>query len=141
MIARKDAEDEETRNGVSLFFINWWSEHYQKPFKDPTLMEYTLEELMYEYYYKYEKQEFAKRRREEDDKIEEDRKWEADQAWADKLEAEEEAAAQKNEQKPVDPVVDPQNVEWMQKQIELDKQQNPDSTFGDDISMSFEDEG
>ena len=100
--------------------------------KDPLLLSYTLEELAYEYFNVIERKKADEERVEKDsDKIEDARRKEAER-WADEMEAaeaEEEATA-------VDPTVQPDNVEWMEKMIEQNKQEFGES-FGDDLSLDF----
>ena len=35
--------------------MSWWSKEYSRPLKDPLLLSYTLEELLYEFYDKIER--------------------------------------------------------------------------------------
>ena len=45
-------EREKTKLNYDEFFFNlkrWWCRHYNRPYKDPMLESYTLEELYYEY--------------------------------------------------------------------------------------------
>ena len=118
--------------------MSWWCERYNRPLKDPTLLSYTLEELAYEYYLVVERRIADKERaQEESDKIEE-AKLQADDEWADQMEAEEAAAAAAKNTPPIDPHKDPRNIEWMEKEIEKNKQELGED-FGEDISVNFED--
>lgn len=105
--------------------------------KDPILEQYTLEELIYEFYDKIERKaakEEAKEKAEE--KVEEIKEREAID-WAEKMEQEElEAAAAKNEPKQPNPAADPENIKWMEDQIAMAKQSHGES-FGEDIDISF----
>lgn len=40
----------ETLEDLEVFFKSWWCRHYNKPYKSQELQEYTLEELIYEYF-------------------------------------------------------------------------------------------
>lgn len=110
--------------------MNWWSEHYKRPLKDPLLLEYTVEELSYEYFNHIER-----RRAEEEaaqahsDKIEEE-KLEASQRWADQMEAEE------DDDEPLDPVKDPNNQAWMEEEIRKNKELLGED-FGEDLDLNF----
>jgi len=127
-----------------LFLQSWWSSTYNRPLKDPLLLEYTLEELLYEYYDKSERLIAASERAEqESDKIEEDKEKKT-LDWAEqeeKLELEEEAriAATKSESESeleIDPTKDPSNIAWMEKQMQEAKAIYGDN-FGEDISLDF----
>jgi len=110
--------------------MSWWSEYYKRPLKDPLLQEYTTEELAYEYFNAVER-----RKAEEEaiqahsDKIEE-AKAAADQAWADQMEAEEEA------EESSDPREDPVNQAWMEEEIRKNKELFGDE-FGEDLDLEF----
>src|ERR1700677_1678004 len=41
---------------LSLFLKSWWSRTYNRPLKDPLLESYTLEELLYEFYDRLERE-------------------------------------------------------------------------------------
>jgi len=119
--------------------MGWWSDKYSRPLKDPMLLSYTLEELAYEYYLTIERSKAeAERIQVESDKIEEAKLQEADE-WADQMEAEEAAEEAKNAAVPPDPMKDPKNIEWMQQEIEKNKQELGED-FGEDLSVNFEDE-
>ena len=129
-----------------LYLMNWWCNHYNRPLKDPLLQQYTTEELAYEYYlineYDVVREEKAKA---EDDRIEEARLQEAED-WADMMEAEEEAerkAAEERkkakEEPEFDPVNNPEQREWMEKEIEKNKLFFGED-FGEDVSLKFEDD-
>jgi len=136
-------------------YMDWWSQHYNRPLKDPILQTYTFEELMYEYHTNQERKAAQNSVIELDaDKIEE-AKEQADQEWADKMEKEEaeelaqliaakkkkaaeEEAAEKKAAEQLDPSKDPSNVEWMEQQIERAKKEiGPE--FGKDLKVSFKD--
>ena len=123
-----------------MFFQSWWSRTYNRPLKDPILLSYTLEELIYEFYDRIERQEAAKERLEEEDvKIELD-KDQANLDWAEQEERKELAAlktqAAQQEVRP-DPTKDPANIKWMEDQLAAAKKVHGD-TFGEDIEDNFE---
>jgi hypothetical protein len=67
--ARADLASE---HQMTLFLKSWWSNTYNRPLKDPLLESYTLEELLYEFYDKMERQKAAEERVAQDtDKMEE----------------------------------------------------------------------
>jgi hypothetical protein len=121
-----------------LFLQSWWSRLYNRPLKDPILQSYTLEDLLYEYYDRIERQIVAEERLEEEaDKIE-DEKEKSVIDWAEAEEKRELEEAAKNEvAKKVDPAKDPENIRWMKDQIEKAKEEFGDS-FGEDIDENFE---
>jgi len=131
--ARASLDNEEQ---LTLFLQSWWSRTYNRPLKDPVLLEYTLEELLYEFYDRIERQKAQDEALEQEgDKIEEAKDKEAED-WAEKMEREEREAemrreATKSEEKP-DPTKDPENIKWMEEQLRLGKQVHGD-TFGEDI--------
>ena len=135
---------------MMLFLQSWWSTTYNRPLKDPILLSYTLEELLYEFYDKAERRKVQEERLDEGtDKIEREKE-QADLDWAEqeeKRELEAEKARQKNaankpaqlkEDQPIlDPTKDPANVKWMEEQIAIAKQQYGES-FGEDIEQDFD---
>lgn len=44
------AEPGTTLESLEGFLVKWWCRYYNRPYKDPTLLEYTLEELLYEFF-------------------------------------------------------------------------------------------
>jgi exoribonuclease R len=137
--ARAELNNEEQ---LLLFLQSWWSRTYNRPLKDPILLSYTLEELLYEFYDRIERTKAEQERLDQEDvKIEED-KDKANEDWAEKmerLEREAEMRAQANPpQKPIDdPTKDPANVAWMEEQIQKGKEAFGES-FGEDINETFE---
>lgn len=111
--------------------MSWWSEFYKRPLKDPLLLEYTTEELAYEYFNHVER-----RKAEEEaiqvhsDKIEE-AKEQAAQSWADQMEAEDE-----EDEGPLDPREDPANQAWMEEEIRKNKELLGED-FGEDLDLDF----
>ena len=101
---------------------------------------YTIEELLYEFYDRIERQKASEEALDqESDKIEVAKEKEAED-WAEKMEREEREAemraeAAKSEQ--LDPTKDPANIAWMEEQLRLGKAAHGE-TFGEDIEESFE---
>lgn len=123
-----------------MFLQSWWSRTYNRPLKDPILLSYTLEELLYEFYDRIERRAAEEERLElEDDKIEEEKE-QADLDWAEREEKKDlETLKAKATQAsaPPDPTKDPANVKWMEDQIAAAKKIHGD-TFGEDIDDNFE---
>lgn len=124
---------------MTLFLKSWWSTTYNRPLKDPLLESYTLEELLYEFYDKMERQKAAEERVTENaDKMEEAKEKEV-LDWAEEEERKELEEMQKQADKAAaDPTKNPENLKWMKKVLEEAKQEHGD-TFGEDIEDSFED--
>lgn len=137
--ARAELDSEEQ---LLLFLQSWWSRTYNRPLKDPLLLTYTIEELLYEFYDRIERLKADQERLEQEDvKIEEDKDRRAED-WAEKMEREEReaemrASAAKSEEKSVDPTKDPANIKWMEEQLQQAKQVYGE-TFGEDIEDNFE---
>lgn len=137
--ARADLETEEQ---LLLFLQSWWSRTYNRPLKDPILLSYTLEELLYEFYDRIERQKAEEERLElEDGKIEEDKE-RAIHDWAEQEEQKEldalKSQAAKSESKPItDPTKDPENVAWMEEQVQKAKEVYGEN-FGEDIEVNFD---
>lgn len=128
----------DTDESILLFLQSWWSRTYNRPLKDPTLLTYTLEELLYEFYDRIERSKAEQERLEQEDvKIEEDRD-KVNEDWAEKMEREElEAEMRKSSEPILDPTKDPTNIAWMEQQIEEAKAVYGE-TFGEDIEESFD---
>lgn len=133
----------DTEEQLLLFLQSWWSRTYNKPLKDPLLLAYTLEELLYEFYDRIERIKAEQERLEQEDVKIEENKEKADLDWAEKMEREEQEAemrksgAESNKPKS-DPTQNPENIAWMEKQIQESKAIYGE-TFGEDIDESFED--
>ena len=123
---------------MTLFLKSWWSNLYNRPLKDPLLESYTLEELLYEFYDKMERQKAQEERAtKEADKMEEAKEKEV-LDWAEEEEKKEleelrKAAANNN------PAQDPENIKWMNEQLEKYKEVYGDS-FGEDVDETFDKE-
>lgn len=137
--ARAELTDEKQ---LLLFLQSWWSRTYNRPLKDPLLQSYSLEELLYEFYDRIERQKAEEERLErEDDKIEEDKERQA-LDWAeieekrelDKLKAQ---SAQVEAKVSQDPTKDPENVKWMEEEVRKAKQIFGES-FGENIEENFD---
>lgn len=132
----------DTEEQLQLFLQSWWSRTYNKPLKDPILLTYTLEELIYEFYDRIERTKADHERLEQDDvRIEVDKE-KADEDWAEKMEREEAEAEMradgKESSQPIpDPTKDPANIKWMEEQMAIGKEQFGES-FGEDIDDNFE---
>lgn len=131
----------ETEELLLLFLQSWWSRTYNRPLKDPLLLQYTLEELLYEFYDRIERQKAQDESLEQDDvKIEEAKDKEAED-WAEKMEREELEAEMRAEAAKAgaksDPTKDPENIAWMEEQMRMGKEIHG-ATFGEDIDDSFE---
>jgi hypothetical protein len=144
ILAKENARAElDTEDQLLLFLQSWWSRTYNRPLKDPLLMSYTLEELIYEFYDRVERrlaEEEAVNL--ENDRIEDD-KDKVVEDWIESEEKKELEALKANASKasaPVesDPRKDAENIKWMEKQLEAAKKVHGES-FGEDIEMSFED--
>lgn len=131
-----------TEEQLLLFLQSWWSRTYNRPLKDPLLLSYTLEELLYEFYDRIERSKAEEERLEREDVMIEEEKDKANEDWAEKMEREEreaemrESGAKSSEPIP-DPTKDPANVAWMEKQIEEAKVVYGE-TFGEDIQDNFD---
>ena len=137
--ARADLNNDEQ---LMLFLRSWWSRLYNRPLLDPLLQTYSLEQLLYEFYDRVERQAAEEERKINDDEKEEENKEKADLDWAEKMEQEELAemkanAAATEVKKDQDPTKDPENVKWMEEQMKLNKQLFGE-TFGEDIEEKFD---
>jgi hypothetical protein len=128
-----------------LFMQSWWSKLYNRPLKDPLLLTYTLEELLYEFYDKIERSSAEEERSHKDETLTEEAKEKDVMDW---IAEEERREAQANTPKvqsekksasvaPTDPTKDPGNMKWMEEQIRLAKQELGDD-FGDDLELNFD---
>ena len=116
---------------------SWWSTYYQRPLKDPLLATYTLEELLYEYHDKIEREKADKLRLDEDtDKIEEERS-KVNLDWAEQEEQRELEEARKKAEEDETIKVTEDDEKWMKEQLEKDKAQFGED-FGDDVELKFE---
>jgi hypothetical protein len=113
--------------------------------KDPILLSYTTEELLYEYYDRTERDMADSVRSEEEADRIDDGKVQETLDWAEQEEKRDlEALAKKQSADPTivtepeDPMSDPANKEWVDKQIAEAKELLGDS-FGEDINESFDD--
>lgn len=123
---------------MTLFLKSWWSNLYNRPLKDPLLESYTLEELLYEFYDKMERQKAdSERVIKEADKMEDVKEKEV-LDWAEEEERKELAELQKSAAT-VNPVQDPENVKWMDEQLSKYKEEFGED-FGDDIEETFDEE-
>lgn len=128
---------------LTLYLQSWWSRTYNKPLKDPILLSYTLEELLYEFYDKIERRAAEEERAESESvKIEEDKE-QGVLDWAEleekkELDALKARAAIEATKVTNDPTLDPDNVQWMEKQLAEAKSLYGEN-FGEDINDEFND--
>ena len=124
---------------MTLFLKSWWSTHYNRPFKDPLLESYTFEELLYEFFDKSERQKAAEENVvKETDKIEETKEKEV-LDWAEEEEKKELEEMRRDAEKMKSGPQDPQNIKWMNEQMQKHKAIHGES-FGEDIDTSFDEE-
>jgi len=110
---------------------------YNRPLKDPLLQTYTLEELLYEFYDKVERN-LAEEEREASEEIKTEEAKEKDVTdWIEKEEKKEADLAQKAKDKPADPTKDPENIKWMEEEIRKAKAHLGDD-FGEDLELNFD---
>lgn len=123
---------------MTLFLKSWWSNTYNRPLKDPLLESYTLEELLYEFYDKIERQKAAEERVEQEaDKMEEAKEKEVlDWAEAEEKKELDELQRAANKATIADPRKDAENIKWMKEQIDNYKQVHGES-FGEDVEEQF----
>lgn len=131
-----------TEEQLLLFLQSWWSRTYNRPLKDPLLLSYTLEELIYEFYDRIERNKAEEERLEQESvKIEED-KDKVNEDWAEKMEREEREAEMRNASakssgQTSDITKEATNVAWMEKQIQEAKAIYGE-TFGEDVEENFD---
>ena len=111
---------------------SWWSNHYNRPLKDPLLLSYTLEELLFEYHDKDQRHlaELTSSEQEADN-IERDR-LQTNLDWAEQEELRERKA---EEEKKIKQEAD---EKWMQEQLLKEGKGQFGEDFGNDISEDFE---
>ena len=158
--ARAPLDNEEQ---ILLFLQSWWSRTYNRPLKDPLLQSYSLEELLYEFFDRIEREKAEKERLDQEAVRMEEEKERAVLDWAEqeeKRELEAMRAAEEAEAKAasaqensasldsadlsgasnssnVDPTKDPKNIAWMEEQIRKAKEIYGES-FGEDIDEFFD---
>lgn len=137
--ARAPLDNEEQ---LLLFLRSWWSRIYNRPLLDPLLQSYTLEQLLYEFYDRVERNAAEEERITNTDKMQEEQKEKINLDWADEMEQKDLAqtkaqAAALEAKKFEDPTKDPENVKWMEEQMKIHKEQFGE-TFGENIEENFE---
>lgn len=143
-IAAYDARHSDGEIQLTKQLKSWWSRTYNRPLKDPLLLSYTLEELLYEYYDHIERDKYAGEIREEETDRIDRAKAQKSEDWADEMEREEEEEEERQRleaekataAKPVDPNTDPENIKWMEEQIKKDKEKFGED-FGEDLKLEF----
>jgi hypothetical protein len=125
-IVKKNVRSEiYTVKDLVLYLQYWWCKTYNRPLKDPLLKDYTVEELLYEFYTCAERENAKKESiGQDDDKMEEER-LKANLDWAEQEEKKELERIQ-NEQK------------TMEKQVQAGKKLFGEK-FGEDIEEDFAD--
>jgi len=114
--------------------MRWWSRYYNRPMKDPLLLSYTEEELLYEFNSMQQHVLAAEESLEEEaDKIEEEKDRKA-QEWAEQMEKEDAEAEAKAE---AQAQLSQNDLEWIQKYIEQEKQASGED-FGEDLNVDFD---
>ena len=99
------------------------------------MLEYSLEELAYEYFDHEERNQYSEERKDEEtDKIEE-AKLEDALKWAEEEEAKEEAKLNSDTSETAS-LVSPEDSAWMEEQLQKERALYGD-TFGQDISEEF----
>ena len=122
LLAFRDAR---APSGRLIQLMAWWCRKYNRPFKDPLLQTYTIDELSYEYFLDMEIQRAAEENVQlEADKIEEAKQKNAE-AWADEMEEEDEEG------------VSGEAAEWMAKELEKSKTLLGDNNFGENLDIEF----
>ena len=115
---------------------SWWSNHYERPLKDPVLQSYTLEELLYEYHDKVERRKAEEEHTEKEaDRIEEGG-IQANLDWAELEERKELEALKQKEAEEAQRAAEEQME--LERQMEIARN-TMGSDFGDDIDTDFGD--
>ena len=149
-ITRYNANAElDNEHQLLLFLHNWWCKTYSRPYKDPLLQTYTLEELLYEFFDRIEREKAAETQVDEDADRIEDKRVQENLDWAEEeerreleaLRKQQEEIANKANESSMNPAEDPDNKTWMeevmQREIEAAKKIYGDD-FGEDIKEDFE---
>jgi hypothetical protein len=113
-----------TEKNLLRWLRTWWCSTYNRPLKDPILKEYTIEELLYEFYIRIERQKVDEERKEEADKIEEDTIKQEDVDWAEQMEKE-------------DMLEQERRMKQKEIEEEIRRRKEEDEEFGDDIDIGF----
>lgn len=126
----------DTFNKVELFLKSWWSRTYNRPLKDPVLLSYTFEELLYEFHDHIERRKAMDNKvEEEDDRMEEDHQ-KSVMDWAEQEELQEFEKLKQEEQKAAKTGPTKDDLEWIDKQMQEAKKIHGD-TYGEDIEEDF----
>lgn len=140
--ARLPLDNEES---ILLYLMSWWSKTYNRPLKDPLLQEYTLEELLYEFYDRIEREQAIKELLENREKEEEEKKEKEVLDWIEQEEKKElelearESESQEKNLPPEDPRLNPDNIRWMEEQLAAAKELYGDS-FGEDFTLTSDED-
>ena len=123
-----------------LFLQSWWSKTYSRPLKDPLLLTYTLEDLLYEFHDKIERNLAEEERTKNQETQQEEVKEKEILDWAaeeERKEAEQAAVKKAPPVAPINPTKDPANIKWMEEQIRKAKTELGDD-FGEDLELNFD---
>jgi len=128
-------------SSLSRFLKIWWCKYYSRPFKDPLLETYSLEELLYEYFYFIEEKQWQIEKEQlEGDKIEEDKRKDG-LKWAEEMEKMEQLENDKIQQNKIENTnITDKDKQWMEEYIKKNKEQQGE-TFGEDIEEVFNKDG
>lgn len=123
-----------TDEAISLWLQIWWSKKYERPLKDPLLLEYTLEELIYEFFISQEYEVVQKEKAELEAEQKEKEKMDQANAWADELEAQMEAQMAQT----APPLTDPEeSSEPEVSQEEWMASEEADGLYGQDLELKY----
>lgn len=131
----------ETEEQIWLFLTSWWSRTYNRPLKDPLLQTYSIEELLYEFFDRAEREKAAAESTEQqNDKIEQAKEQEA-LDWAEQEEKREleELAKQEGGVKLSPPSQEEiaANKKWMAEQLAEQKKLLGED-FGENVDFSMD---
>lgn len=137
-IVKRDAHNTPKDEDAMLRKLqSWWSTYYQRPLKDPLLQTYTLEELLYEYHDKIERDKADKVRAEQKaDKIDEER-LQQNLDWAEQEELRELEEQRKKSEEDDTVSITKDDEKWMEEQLRKDKEKFGED-FGEDLDLNFE---
>jgi hypothetical protein len=128
----------DTEESILLFLRSWWSRTYNRPLKDPILLSYSFEELLYEFFDKIERKKAAEEAtNKESDKIEE-KKEEDFNKWAEeeeRRELEEQERLAREAESALNNPDSEDNEQWMEEQLRLQKEKYGED-FGEDINFN-----
>jgi hypothetical protein len=133
LIEKQVKEPLDNEESQLRFLTYWWCQKYNRPFKDPLLKEYTLEELYIEYRTYYERTKTEEDSDEEEASKNEEIRYSEAEKWAEEEERKEKELL---EQQSKDNPIGETDVKWMEEQLKIGKKQ-----FGDDFGENLNFEG